>query len=122
MYVIVHGMKTRMFFHGNYNLVKFFLVGKRMAAAMVLGMDDFYKGGPKNQCINLVGSFKYDLPSTVPYNQHDPVFLGQRFGAAREFHVVSELRLGGHQSAVFLLIYEIEMSQVVTNVHHHIKT
>ena len=30
-----------------------------MATAMVIGMDDFYKGGPKNQCINLVGSFKY---------------------------------------------------------------
>ena len=31
-------------------------------------------------------------------------------------------RLAGHQSAVFLLIFEIEISQVMTNFHHHIKT
>ena len=32
------------------------------------------------------------------------------------------MRLGGHQSAVFLLIYEIEISQVITSFYHHIKT
>ena len=78
----------------------------------------FPHGCWKSDCLDQVFHFQYGLIWVSMSRENFPqVWRAQKLNTPPK-----NKRLAGHQSAVFLLIYEIEISQVITSFHHHIKT